>query len=552
MQESNRKCRDTQLSSKQLNTLRARMGAEECPAVSSAASSSSSSSGNALPSAAKFSTNTSFDNAAEMRAVIEAEIIAVGKEIEAAVTTNDNPTAPMATDSIVKSCSPDPKLLGEHSHNAGSGYLNAVTDSCTRIDLDESGAPKDNGDAAVFRTGRFLQEAVRGASELPDKCMCEGQCGAVARAATNVKADIMSTAWADAVLDWVQGDYSLDNALVNQQCIHKPVGYTDDASECSYFHDNVGFNPPDGDDAIFETERGRVQAAAMQNLVPRFKAFADKHPDVSWTYGGFQETGLYANYPMIDQCRTENQCDGCSDPRFRGWYADAAAGPKDVVLVIDDSASSADEMALIVDAAVWALNTLSATDFGGMVTTSGQKVPLSAMSGSNKAQLRTFIETSLRGRGNPSSDVVAAFAAAFELWSGVSGSGCSKNILYVSSGPHSGDAVTAAQQITARNGILNGGPASIFAYEMAPGTVIDNSNLPHMLACQNDGVWYEPEGSTDGSGEAGVAAGWSATSLKQKLAGYYEVLATFMVRGDCNCTCTSSLRAKLTHSRTHL
>jgi hypothetical protein len=55
-------------------------------------------------------------------------------------------------------------------------------------------------------------------------------------------------------------------------------------------------------------------------LVPKFKAFATAHPDVSWTYGGFQEDGLYMNYPMIDQCRTENQCDGCSDPRFRGWY----------------------------------------------------------------------------------------------------------------------------------------------------------------------------------------------------------------------------------------
>jgi len=260
--------------------------------------------------------------------------------------------------------------------------------------------------------------------------------------------------------------------------------------------------------------------------VPRFKDFADKHPDVSWTYGGFQENGLYTNYPMIDQCRTENQCDGCSDPRFRGWYADAATGPKDVVLVIDDSASSVEEMALIVDAAVWALNTLSATDFGGMVTTSGQTVPLSTMSGSNKAQLRTFIETSLRGRGAPSSDVVSAFTAAFELWNGVTGSGCSKNILYVSSGPHSGNAATAAQQITARNGKINGGPANIFAYEMSPGTVIDDNNLPHMLACQNDGVWYEPEGATS----------WSAISLKQKLAGYYEVLATFMVPKPTSCS----------------
>jgi hypothetical protein len=91
-------------------------------------------------------------------------------------------------------------------------------------------------------------------------------------------------------------------------------------SHCRYFPSNVGFNAPDGEDAIFEMEHSRVQAAAMQDLVPRFQAFAAEHPDVSWTYGGFQRDGLYANYPMIDQCRTENQCDGCSDPRFRSWY----------------------------------------------------------------------------------------------------------------------------------------------------------------------------------------------------------------------------------------
>jgi hypothetical protein len=144
-------------------------------------------------------------------------------------------------------------------------------------------------------------------------------------------------------------------------------------------------------------------------------------------------------------------------------YADAAAGPKDVVLVIDDQAASAAEMVLVVEAAVWALNTMSATDFGGLVTTSGQTVPLNTMSGSNKAQLRAFIETSVEGRAAASSDVVAAFSSAFDLWDGVTGSGCSKTILYVSSGPHAGSASAAAGRITARNSQMNGGPANIFA-----------------------------------------------------------------------------------------
>ena len=59
-----------------------------------------------------------------------------------------------------------------------------------------------------------------------------------------------------------------------------------------------------------------------------------------WTYGGFQDNGMYMNYPHIYQCRTENQCNGCSDPRFRSWYANAATGPKDIILIMDDGWAS--------------------------------------------------------------------------------------------------------------------------------------------------------------------------------------------------------------------
>jgi hypothetical protein len=133
------------------------------------------------------------------------------------------------------------------------------------------------------------------------------------------------------------------------------------------------------------------------------------------------------------------------------------------VLVIDDNAASQAEISLIVDAAMWALNTLSATDFGGLVSTSGMTVPLSPMSRSNKAQLRDFIETSVQGGNAASSDVVVAFNSAFDLWDSVTGSSCSKNILYVSSGPHSGSAIKAAQMITTRNSQMSGGAATIFA-----------------------------------------------------------------------------------------
>ena len=39
-----------------------------------------------------------------------------------------------------------------------------------------------------------------------------------------------------------------------------------------------------------------------------------------WMFQGLHKTGTYVNWPLIHQCRTEAQCVGCSDPRFRTWY----------------------------------------------------------------------------------------------------------------------------------------------------------------------------------------------------------------------------------------
>ena len=64
---------------------------------------------------------------------------------------------------------------------------------------------------------------------------------------------------------------------------------------------------------------------------------------------------------QIYQCRTENQCSGCSDPRFRNWYAEAASGPKDVVMILDTSGSMSKQgrFALMKRAAKWVVNTLT-------------------------------------------------------------------------------------------------------------------------------------------------------------------------------------------------
>jgi hypothetical protein len=176
------------------------VGAEECVAV---VGDQTSSFKNAPPAAATCAPEASFANAAEMRAIIEAEITAIGKAVEAPVVDGAAAAGALTSAKIVRSCAPDRSLLGEHAHDASSGYLNTVTSSYTRIDLDASGAPTDDGNATTFGTGRSLQPVVCGLGELPDACRA-------------------------------QGDYSKNSALVGQQCFLPPPSFAENEGECSY------------------------------------------------------------------------------------------------------------------------------------------------------------------------------------------------------------------------------------------------------------------------------------------------------------------------------
>ena len=57
------------------------------------------------------------------------------------------------------------------------------------------------------------------------------------------------------------------------------------------------------------------------------------------------------------------------DPRFRPWYATAASGPKDVVIVVDSSGSmsSGDRIKMAKDAAAKVIDTLSANDYVNVI-----------------------------------------------------------------------------------------------------------------------------------------------------------------------------------------
>merc|ERR1719359_287117 len=94
------------------------------------------------------------------------------------------------------------------------------------------------------------------------------------------------------------------------------------------------------------------------------------------------------------------QCSGCSDPRFRSWYAEAASGPKDVILVLDTSGSMGNtgRMKKMQEAVGWVINTLSKYDRAAVVSFSStaKQFPLGdammRMDVVGRAQMKKYVK----------------------------------------------------------------------------------------------------------------------------------------------------------------
>merc|ERR1719361_2205473 len=113
---------------------------------------------------------------------------------------------------------------------------------------------------------------------------------------------------------------------------------------------------------------------------------------------GHQETGDFIQWPGIQWCTNE------FDPRFRPWYAAAASGPKDIVLVIDISGSMAlaNRYEVAKQAAMKVVDTLIFSDWvsvvlfdTNLVTYSDELVP---MTDENKELLKEWLELNVIAR----------------------------------------------------------------------------------------------------------------------------------------------------------
>jgi len=74
-------------------------------------------------------------------------------------------------------------------------------------------------------------------------------------------------------------------------------------------------------------------------------------------YTGWMNDGNFIEWPVYESCLNDTGF----DPRFRPWFANAATGPKDVIILIDTSGSMSTDgrMALAISAAKQVLKTLT-------------------------------------------------------------------------------------------------------------------------------------------------------------------------------------------------
>ena len=227
---------------------------------------------------------------------------------------------------------------------------------------------------------------------------------------------------------------------------------------------------------------------------------------VAFQYFGTQDIGGFAQWPWGQYCT------GTYDPRFRPWYATAASGPKDVVIIVDTSGSmaSGSRVEMAKGATLKVIDTLAWTDYATVVTfgssAESKSSVLEPMNDDNKANLKLWTATNIHSSGGGTNFAVA-FATAFQVFdsstdsSTSSGSNCEKVILFMTDGESTDYDYQVIQSEATRLGVR------IFSYTLGNGA---DQTVPKNIACQNGGVFQHVPDCGD---------------LGSAMAGYFKLLA---------------------------
>ena len=193
------------------------------------------------------------------------------------------------------------------------------------------------------------------------------------------------------------------------------------------------WQPPDSTMSADKQRLEECLASFVSDSLTRAAAKESGATRVGYAYYASQDAGSYVQWPGTDWCPSD------FDPRFRDWYAAAASGPKDVVLVLDTSGSmmvgGAEQMAR--DAAKAVLDTLTDADYVAVIGFSTSAFSYSSQleqaTAARRASMKSWIDSYIGASG--STDYVKAFQKTWALLEESPGSSnCNRVVLFMTDG----------------------------------------------------------------------------------------------------------------------
>jgi len=255
-----------------------------------------------------------------------------------------------------------------------------------------------------------------------------------------------------------------------------------------------------------------------------------------WQYFATQN-GVHRQYPGL-LWGTDSDDSQCSDyePRGRPWYVAASSGPKNVVVVVDDSASMASPIAgssvfridRAREAAISVIETLTQADFFNVVRFSNQASTwtgnnLVRANEANRLAAIQWVRNQISARGTSTQYHLGIREAYSLLRNSVAGdtentrhTDCISTVLFLTDGAAS-DGDEGVQELLLNQDMIDGTAAlpatSLFTYSFGSEDLLnqdDSANFAKQMACAGRGVW------------AGVEA---FTELRTAMSQYYSFLA---------------------------
>ncbi|GBG27568.1 Inter-alpha-trypsin inhibitor heavy chain H2 [Hondaea fermentalgiana] len=258
---------------------------------------------------------------------------------------------------------------------------------------------------------------------------------------------------------------------------------------------NVVFNP-----SLEATtpENATKELACMANYIASTyrRTAAKEYNDegrIAYQYFGSQDTGAMVQWPALEFCSND------FDARQRPWYASAASGPKDIVIVIDVSGSMyGSRIELARSAAKAVLRTLTWVDNANIVIfdhayKDRYAASLRPATESEIALMATWIDENVVASGGTDFEEALGVAATMLAES----SACSKAILFMTDGEDgTGFDESSLEEVSS--------DTVIFSYAIGTGATIEPLQT---MACATGGIFYPVE---------------SEANLPSVMASYYQ------------------------------